>query len=166
MHYCKSNVFSASASASTSTVKTLIELDVIPRARKYNQRDFLHNTFADLKKRYVSFERRKPGSTCGLDIDNSMTYIRAKFESKFEKHHLFRILHPSYSPGIIPCDIWLIGILKEILKDREFTPSNESEDAISMTGNDLTFDDSHRALCNSTSCFAWVIEKSVEYVHE
>jgi hypothetical protein len=82
--------------------------------------------------------------------------------SKVEKHHLFRIPHSSYSPGISPRDISLIAMLKEILMDREFTSSNESEDAIAMAWNDLTFDDTQSVFRNWMSRLALVIEKCAE----
>jgi hypothetical protein len=33
-----------------SAAKKLIELDIMPRARKYNRLYFVHNTFADFRK--------------------------------------------------------------------------------------------------------------------
>jgi hypothetical protein len=149
-----------------SAAKKLIELDIMPRARKYNQLCLVRDIFADFKKKYMCFERRKPWSTFRVDMDNSMLHNIAEFESKVDKHHLFRIPHPSYSPGISPRDIWLIGIFKEILMDRDFTSSNVSEDAIAMAWNDLIFDDTQSVFRNWMSRLALVIEKCAEYIHE
>jgi hypothetical protein len=101
-----------------------------------------------------------------VDIDNSLLHNGSTVEAKFQKHHFFRIPHPSYSPDISPCDIWLIGILKEIPKDREFTSSNESDDGMTMAWNDLTFDDAQSVFRNWTSRLAWVFEKCAESIHE
>jgi hypothetical protein len=65
----------------------------------------------------------------------------SKIESKFPKHHLFRIPHRPYSPDLSACDFSLFGMLKGILKDRELTSSDEIEEGIMKVCNELTFDD-------------------------
>jgi hypothetical protein len=80
--------------------KKVIELDIMPRVRKDNQLFFVHDIFVDLTQKYMSFECPKPRSTFWVDIDNSMSHSGVEIESKFEKHYLFRIPHPSHSPDI------------------------------------------------------------------
>jgi hypothetical protein len=97
----------------------------------------------------MSFQRRKPGSTCRI-VSNAVYSSERKVESKFQKRHLSRILYPTYSPGISPCDISPIDKLNKILKDWEFTLNNESEDVMTMGCNDLTFDDAQSVFRNWT----------------
>jgi hypothetical protein len=74
-------------------------------------------------------------------MDNSMGHHGSKVMSKFDKDHIARFPHPPYLPALIPCDFWLFGTLKGILKDREFHSHDEVEEAIAMAWNDLTFDE-------------------------
>jgi transposase len=66
---------------------------------------------------------------------------RSKVASKFEQHHIFRLPHPPYSPEISPCEFWLFGLLKGIMKDRKFHSHEEIEEAITVAWDDLTFED-------------------------
>jgi hypothetical protein len=74
-------------------------------------------------------------------MDDSMCHNGSKVALKFEKHHIFRLPHPLYSPDISPCDFWLFGLLKGIMKDREFHSHDEIEEAITGARNGLTFED-------------------------
>jgi hypothetical protein len=57
-------------------------------------------------------------------------------------------------------------MLKGILKDREFHPYDEIEEAITMAWNDLTFDEIQSALHNWTNRLRWVMENGGEYITE
>jgi hypothetical protein len=81
-------------------------------------------------------------------MDNSMCHNDSKVVSKFDKDHIARLPHPSYSPDLSPCDFWLFGMLKGILKDREFHLHDETEEAITMAWNDLTFDEAQSVFHN------------------
>jgi hypothetical protein len=87
---------------------------------------------------------------------------------KFNKHHVSRSPHPSYSPDLRPCGFWLsgTGILKEVLKDREFNSSDEIEEAITITNvwNELTFNEWQSVFNNWVSRLAWVIKNEKEYI--
>jgi hypothetical protein len=72
---------------------------------------------------------------------------------KFEKHHISRLPHPPYSPDTSPCDFWLFGMLKGVLKHREFNLSDEIEEAITKV-----WDEMQRVFHNWMSRLTWVIE--------
>jgi histone-lysine N-methyltransferase SETMAR len=74
--------------------------------------------------------------------------------------------HPSYSPDIVPCEFWLFGFLKRILKDREFPSSDEIEEAIEQVWNDFPFDDLQSVFRNWMSGLAWVTQNGGEYIHQ
>jgi hypothetical protein len=61
--------------------------------------------------------------------------------SKIQKNPISRMPHQPHSPGISPCGFSLFGMLKQILRDRDFSSSDEIEDAIAQVWNRLTFDD-------------------------
>jgi hypothetical protein len=86
--------------------------------------------------------------------------------SKFKQHHIFRLPHPSYSPEISPRDFWLFGLLKGIMKDREFHSHEETQEAITVAWNDLTVEDVQSIFYDWMRCLAWVIEHEGEYTLE
>jgi histone-lysine N-methyltransferase SETMAR len=83
-----------------------------------------------------------------------------------KKNHISRMPHPPDSPDISPCDFWLFEMLKQILRDREFSPSDEIEDAVEQVWNDLTFDDIQSVFRNWIRRLAWVAENNEEYIRE
>jgi hypothetical protein len=65
-----------------------------------------------------------------VHIDNSMYHNGSTVTSKIKKNGISRMPHPPDSPDRSPCDFWLFGMLKQILRDREFSLSDEIDDAI------------------------------------
>jgi hypothetical protein len=61
-----------------------------------------------------------------------------------------------------PGDYWAFEELKGILKGREFTSSEEMEQAITRVWNDLAFDHVQRVFRNWMSRLSWVIENGRE----
>jgi hypothetical protein len=57
-------------------------------------------------------------------------------------------------------------MLKGILKDREFHPHAEIEEAIRMAWDDLTFDETQSVFHNWMNRLRWVIENGGEYITE
>jgi hypothetical protein len=99
-------------------------------------------------------------------MDNSMCYDGSKVTSKIKKSHLSRMPHPLYSPYISLCDFWFFGMLKQILREREFSSSDEIEDAVAQVWNGLPFDDVQSVFWNWIRRRAWVAESDGEYVSE
>jgi hypothetical protein len=97
-------------------------------------------------------------------MDNSTSHNVSKVASKFEQRHIFRLPHTPYSPDISPCDFWLFGLLKGIMKDGECHSHEEIEEAITMAWNDLTFEDVQSIFYDRMRRFAWVIEHEGEYI--
>jgi hypothetical protein len=95
-----------------------------------------------------------------------MSHNGAKITSEFQNLHLARMPHPPDSPDISPCDFWLFGLLKGILKDREFVSSEAIEIAIADVWNCLTSDDVQIVFRNWMSRLTWVIENGGENIPE
>jgi hypothetical protein len=131
-----------------STARQLILLDVLQKGSKFNQEYFIDYLFSDLKTENRNFRHRMPLATLWVHMDNSMCYNGSKIVSKFHKHHITRWPHSPYSRGLGPLDFWLSGMLKWMLKDREFHAHDEIEETIPMTWNDLTFDEIQNAFHN------------------
>jgi hypothetical protein len=91
-------------------------------------------------------------------MDNSMRQNGSKVTSKINKNHISRMPHPPHSQDINPCDFWLFGMLKQVLRDREFSSNDEIED---FTANNVqsTFRDWIPGL-------TWVVENDGEYINE
>jgi transposase len=99
-------------------------------------------------------------------MDNSACHNGSKVASKFEQHHIFRLPHPPYSPDISPCDFWLFGLLKGIMKDRKFHSHKTIKKAITVAWNDLTFEDVQRIFYDWMRRLAWVIEHEGDHILE
>jgi hypothetical protein len=147
------------------TAKKLIMVDVLPRGSTFNQLYFVNSIFPDLKTANLNFRRSETRSTCSGYIDNSICHHGSKVRSKIKKNHNDR-MYPTYSPDISPCDFWLFGMLKQTLRDREFSSSAETEDAIARVWNGLTFDDAQGMFRGWIRCVACVGESDGEYINE
>jgi hypothetical protein len=148
------------------TACQLILLDVLPKGSKFNQQYFIDCVFPDLKTENLSFRGRTPLATFWVHMDNSMCHNESKVMSKLDKHHNARLSDPPYSPDLNPYHFWLFGMLKGILKDREFHSHDEIEEVTMMAWNDLTFDEVHSVFHNWMNRFRWVIENRGEYITE
>jgi hypothetical protein len=75
---------------------------------------------------------------------------------------------PSYSTGIDPCNFWFfeMGMLKEVLKGREFSSSNKIEEVIAKILDELTFDEVQSVFHNWMSRLARVLENGGDYIIE
>jgi hypothetical protein len=139
------------------TARQLIPLDVLPEESKFNQQYFINYMFPDLQTENWNF-RRMPLATFWVYMDNSMCHNGSKVMSKFDKNHIARLPHPHYSQDLNPCGFWLFGMLKGILKDREFHSDDEIEEAMTMAWNDLTFDEVQSVFHIWMNRFRWFIE--------
>jgi hypothetical protein len=74
-------------------------------------------------------------------MDPAIYHDESQVASKFEQHHVSGFPQPPYSPDISLCDFCLFGLLKGIIKDREFHSHEVIEEAIPEAWDDLTFDD-------------------------
>jgi hypothetical protein len=75
------------------------------------------------------------------------------------------MLHSLYSPYISPCDFWLFGILKQILRDREFSWSDKTEDTIAQIWCN-PFDDVQNVFWDWIRRLAWVAKNDGDDVSE
>jgi histone-lysine N-methyltransferase SETMAR len=141
---------------------SLSETPYTTKRKQLNQQYFINYVFPDLKTENRNFRRRMPPATFLVHTGHD----GSKFVSKFNKHQIARSPHPPYSPELSPCDFWLVGVLKGILKDREFHSHGEIEQAITMARNDLTFGEVQSVFHNWINRHRWVIENGGEYITE
>jgi hypothetical protein len=73
---------------------------------------------------------------------------------------------PAYSPDISPCNFRLFGLLKQILRDREFAPSDEIKDTIAQIWNDLAFDNIRSLFRDWIRRLSCVAKNDGEYISE
>jgi CelD/BcsL family acetyltransferase involved in cellulose biosynthesis len=66
----------------------------------------------------------------------------------------------------MPVRLLALWDVKQILRDREFLSSNETEDAIAQVWNDLTFDGVQSLFQEWIWRFAWVVENDGESINE
>jgi hypothetical protein len=95
-----------------------------------------------------------------------MCHNGSKVASKFEAHHVTQLAHPPRSPDSSPCDFWLFGALKGILKDCETNSSGEIQEGIMKVWDHLTFDEVQSVFHNRLNRRPRVIENGGEYIIE
>jgi hypothetical protein len=148
------------------TAKKLIMFDILPRGSTFKELYFINNIFPDFKIGNMIFRPQKTRSIFWVHIDNSMCHNGSSITSKIKKNDISRMPRPLCSPDISPCDFWFFGMLKQILRDREFSSSDEIEDAIAQVWNNLTFNDFQSVFRDWVRHLAWVAENDGEYMGE
>jgi hypothetical protein len=98
----------------------LLVLNFLPKGTKCNQDYFVDTVLPNLYSEKRRIARRKGLPSFSVYMDNSMCHTGAKTIEKLEKRHIARVLHPSYSPDLSPCDLWLFGILDMLPKGSKF----------------------------------------------
>jgi hypothetical protein len=83
--------------------------------------------------------------------------------AEFGRRRPGRAEHPEYSPDLSPCDLWLIGFLKEKLRDRRLGWVQSFRQAITDLWDELTFEDVQTVFLEWMNRRSWVIENKGEY---
>jgi hypothetical protein len=83
--------------------------------------------------------------------------------AEFDRRKLGHAEHPLHSPDLSPCDFWLFGFLKEMLKDRQLRGVHSLHQAITDLWDELTFEDVHAIFLERMKCLSWVIESLTGY---
>jgi hypothetical protein len=96
-------------------------------------------------------------------MDNSMCHNGRKVTDEFDDLKLQRITHPSYSPYLSPCDFWLFGMLKQKMKDREFSGVEEIINAVQEIWREVTLERLQSVFFNWIERFEYAIEHDKEY---
>jgi hypothetical protein len=73
-------------------------------------------------------------------MDNSMCHNGRKVTDEFDNRKLQRVAHPPYLPYLSPCDFWLFGMLKQKMKDREFSGVEEIMNAVQEIWREVTLE--------------------------
>jgi hypothetical protein len=99
--------------------------DVMPRKRQAVGAKRPIITVFFTAKKIIMFHILPRGSTFNqlyfINMDNSTCHNGSKFGSKIQKDHISGMPHADYSPDISPCNLWLFGMLKQILRNRELS---------------------------------------------
>jgi hexokinase len=53
-----------------------------------------------------------------------------KVTDKMRRNHMARLDDSQYSPELSPCDLWLLGVVKNRMKVNQFKNVNEVEDSV------------------------------------
>jgi hypothetical protein len=70
---------------------------------------------------------------------------------------------PPYFPYYSPCDFWLFGLMKHILKDREIQGIQALISALTDIWDDLAFKDVQVVFLDLTERLSWVIGNNGQY---
>jgi hypothetical protein len=140
--------------------------DILTKGSKFNSLYLVSCIFPDLKKGNVHFHHRIAQALFWVHTENSMCQNGLKVASEFEKHYASRQPRQPYSPDTSSCDFWLFGMLKGVLKDREFNSSDEIKEVIAKVWDKFTFDEVQSVFHNWMDRLAWVVANEGEHVIE
>jgi hypothetical protein len=91
---------------------------------------------------------------------------QTKNGNKIRETSYFTITAPIPFARYNPYNFWLFGTLNAVVKDRDFNPSDEIEEAITKVWNELTFDELQSVFHSGMNRLAWIIENGGECVTE
>jgi transposase len=92
------------------TSNRLLVLNSLSKGTKFNQYYFIDAGLTELYSEKARIARRKCVPAFSVHIDNLMYHNGAKITEKLGKKHITQAPHPSYSPGLSPCDFSLSGM--------------------------------------------------------
>jgi hypothetical protein len=96
-------------------------------------------------------------------MDNSRCQNDRMATGGFDGRELGRAEHPRDSPDLSRRDFWLVGFLKEKLKDHRFCGVQSLHQAITDLWDELTFEDVQVIFPEWMNRPLWVIENKGEY---
>ena len=82
--------------------------------------------------RYADILESLEGKPFYLHLDNAPAHYATKAKKWLEEHNVTILKHPPYSPDLAPCDFWLLGYLKGMLKGKSFCTSKELQDDVKV----------------------------------
>jgi hypothetical protein len=96
-------------------------------------------------------------------MDNAMCHNGRKVTDEFDNLKLQRVAHRPCSPDLSPCDFWLFGMLKQKMKDREFSGVEKIMNAVQEIWREMTLERLQSVFFNWIERLEYVIEHYWEY---
>jgi hypothetical protein len=118
----------------------LISLNALPAGARFTQEYFINGILPDILDEKQRILRRNRRDDFFVHMDNSMCHNGRKVTDEFDNRKLQRGAHPPYSPDLSPCDFWLFGILKQKMKDREFSGVEEIMNVVQEIWREVTLE--------------------------
>jgi histone-lysine N-methyltransferase SETMAR len=145
-----------------SSVK-LISPNALPAGARFTQEYFINSSLPDIldeKQRILGRNRR---GDFFIHMDNSICHNGRKVTDEFDNRKLQRVARPPYSPDLSPCDFWLFDVLKQKMKDRQFSGVEEIMNAVQEIRREVTLERLHSVFFNWIERLEYVIEHDWEY---
>jgi histone-lysine N-methyltransferase SETMAR len=108
----------------------LMSLNALPAGALFTQEYFINRILPDILDEKQRILRRNRRGDFFVHMDNSMCDNGRKMTDEFDNRKLQRVAHPPYSPDLSRCDFWLFVMLKQKMKDREFSGVEEIMNAV------------------------------------
>jgi histone-lysine N-methyltransferase SETMAR len=96
-------------------------------------------------------------------MDNSRCHNGKKTTAEIEHRRFARAPHPPYSQDLSPCNLWLFGLMKHSLKDREIQAVQALISALTNIWDDLTFEDVQAVFLDWMERLSWVNSNNGDY---
>jgi hypothetical protein len=145
------------------TSTRLLILDALPHGRTFTQNYFIAEVLLMLGEENLRFRRKYSYVNFSIHMDNSRCSNCRKITAKIEYRRLAWAPHPPYSPDRSPCDLWLFGLMKHSLKDREMQGVQALIRGLTDIWDHLTFEDVQIVFLDWMGRFSYVINNNRDY---
>jgi hypothetical protein len=103
----------------------LLALGKLPKGCKTNSQYF-SDVVLEVAKRSVTAITGKSGiEGTMVSMGSSQVHDSTRITQRLGEFQVIRLAHPPSSPGISPCDFWLFGWSKHMMKGHQFQSVND-----------------------------------------
>jgi histone-lysine N-methyltransferase SETMAR len=135
----------------------------LTKGMKYNSEHFCRHVIPDIRQNIYSSSRIKTLKDILLHLDNAPVHNSRLSSEKIESTNPQRMPHPPYGPDRVPSDFFLFSYLRETLRRRSFSTSDDLIFAIRPIFSEIPEMGLKDVLTNWIAPLAWVMKKSGEY---
>jgi hypothetical protein len=122
----------------------LLKLVYLLQGQKCNKEYFTNAILEGMNKECNRGAGCRIIKTMKIHMDNSRGHSAREKTEKVRKMKVTRLMHPSYLPNLNPCDFWLFGRAKTVLRNQIFVDSDDIVEMLANMFDSVTFGEPHR----------------------
>jgi histone-lysine N-methyltransferase SETMAR len=99
-------------------------------------------------------------------MDNARVHAAGDCITEIQRLKMTRLLQPTYSPDLSPCDFWFFELAKQAIQYEVFDSANQSMQRLHSIFDQVTFEDLQHVFLNWMERLSWVVEHNGAYFQE
>jgi histone-lysine N-methyltransferase SETMAR len=115
--------------------------DLMTSQNQFNSQYFVEHVMVPIAQEIFPHGRNRRALPLHLHLDNSRVHFSKVAEQFLEANDILRILHPPYSPDLVPSDFWLFGRIKTALTGAKFDEPEQLLNAITEFLNTISVEE-------------------------